>query len=260
MKSPLIVLKQLIALVTVMALCCPVAQAAVAVSTVDYLTKLRKHGIRTGQQVSDVRKTVMAAIAEILEAQAAAVTNKPAGADVDKVAETTPKLTDAQAVKKLQTLYAGQAAGSISLVVLGEKHDSAKDKKRAEAVLTAVGAGTLTPTLVLYERGLLDTRYNAPAGYHGQQVDENSFIPFVGLRDDNPNKIVLGREARSIVVAGYVFLCIAGGAQNATDKVLLVYGAEHAEIMNSFEYFVQHMTAPWLKKRPRTEMLIPSQN
>jgi hypothetical protein len=64
----------------------------------------------------------------------------------------------------------------------------------------------------------------------------------------------------SLLVAGYVYLCIAGGAQNAIDKVLLVYGAEHAEIMSSFEYFVQHTTATWLKKRPRTEMLIPSQN
>jgi hypothetical protein len=69
----------------------------------------------------------------------------------------------------------------------------------------------------------------------------------------------LNADQRSFAVAGYMFLCIAGGDQNHHDRIIVFFGERHIDILDDLEYFVRHSSADWVQKRPRSYLIIPSQ-
>lgn len=111
--------------------------------------------------------------------------------------------------------------------------------------------GGLAPTMVVFERGMA---YPSPriTGHIARETN---------LTTANAGDFGLGLSPsqRSMVVAGYLVLCLAGGDQNNIDKVILFYGEEHRDIiLNYFEYFAAHTQADYLKKRIRTLLMIRS--
>lgn len=210
-----------------------------------YAAALAAHGVGAGTD-SAVRTGIM----QVIEQLCAAATHKPAGPALaaDKSTGSSPKT--AKVLADVQKLYAAQGPGSISVTVLGETHGYPQDQARADTLIAAVAAGTLASTLLLFERGMT----YAVAG-----------VPCPIARETNLTTIAAGDfglglspAQRSMVLAGYVYLCLAGGPQNGVDSVLLFCGERHSDILTHFEYFVQHTTSNWTQNRARTLLLIRS--
>ena len=111
----------------------------------------------------------------------------------------------------------------------------------------AAGAETIPkPDLVVLERGL---KYQGP-------LDETIFEEAISGPADTGWSI----RQRSALIAGYIFLCAAGGDQTANDRVLVFFGEEHAaDILDFFEFFaLRSSQIPWVRKRTRHYSLIPS--
>jgi len=122
------------------------------------------------------------------------------------------------------------------------------DRQRGDQLAElAAGAETMPkPDLVVLERGL---KYQGP-------VDETIFEEAISGSADTGWSI----KQRSALIAGYIFLCAAGGDQTANDRVLVFFGEEHAaDIVDFFELFASRSSQiPWVKKRARHYCLIPS--
>ena len=72
----------------------------------------------------------------------------------------------------------------------------------------------------------------------------------------------LGVAKHSIVVAGYILLCLASGNQTTNDLVIIFFGERHKDILEQFEYIAGHggrTGVDWVEKRPRTLSVIRSQ-
>jgi hypothetical protein len=223
---------------------------------------LEKEGARFGVAIppKSMRNAVLAAISELMPAR----TNEPTGADVARI---TPHNGNANnALTLIRNLYGGQGAGSISLTLLGEAHDNNNDVQRGQAVIAAVDTGNPAPTLTFYERYLNNgeqnptTRLNGPypwptAGhYTGRNVSELSLSYASGARFFGDQ---LNIEGRSMLVAGYLVLSTGGGDQHQTDRVLLFFGSQHADILEKYEQYAK-LYAPWILKRARTYLIINS--
>jgi hypothetical protein len=229
-----------------------------------YADELFKQGAGVGTNKA-VRKAIMNTI-ETLKPAPAEVLGKPVEAEKTVVASVqTDKVL--AAIKKV---HDSQYAGYISLIVVGETHEKCPvDIQRTNDLIAQIGAqGGLTPTFLIYERGM---NYAQPQGVAAIAQETNLTTVLAG-------NFGLGLSAvqRSMVVAGYIFLCLAGGEQFETvppavqnqpppqpqpviDKVILFYGENHKDILDCFEYFARHSTANWLQNRPRQLVLIKSQ-
>ncbi|MEN5434442.1 hypothetical protein ABE545_12420 [Sphingobacterium faecium] len=190
-------------------------------------------------------KQVTRAVFETINELVDAATNKPGGADLpatvtDNPARTTPA--------KVQSLFAAQQATSTSIVLLGESHVDEPDRQRAENYLAAMNATppTLSPTLVVFERGL---RYNAP--------DDIPLVRESNLTTVNSNGnmidfgMQLSKTQRSMIVAGYLAVCVGSGNQQDINRIILFYGANHNDIYKYFDYFARHTSVDYVLKETR---------
>lgn len=188
------------------------------------------------------------------------VLHKPTGADV-AATTTTQAPAAGPALAATTALLGHQAAGSISLVLVAESHTNVADGARAHTFLDATSQGTLLPSLVVYERGLRaplasgGRAYpNAGSAAHPVPLVDEANLGQVAAANFGLNN--LKPADRSAVVAGYLVLCLAGGDQQAIDRVVLFFGAEHGDILTDFDYIARHTTAAHLIKRPRTFLTI----
>jgi len=206
-----------------------------------------------GVPVSDsiVLTGTLKVIEDLIAANPAAINKaNPPAQDPTKVTGSSPKSKNV--IADITKLYTQQVIPSLSLSLLGEDHNNADDATRATDVIQGVAAATITATLLVFERGMA-AKYPIPGV--AQPI----------VREENLTTVVAGdmglgltKSQRSVVVAGYIFLLLAGGDQHTIDKVILFYGENHNDILTSFEYFVRHTTCSWVQNRPRTMMFFRS--
>jgi hypothetical protein len=195
-------------------------------------------------------KAVRKAILDTLTSASPVAINAPQGLDVDPEKEVGSSPHTSHVVSDVEKIYRGLGESSISLVVCGEDHTDERDHARAEFLIGAIAGGTIAPSIVLFERGMTYTTNGlachlvretnlttAPAGDFG---------------------LGLSKSQRSMVVAGYMLLCVAGGDQSTIDRFFLFYGENHMDILTHFEYFVRHTSATWVQRRPRNLFQIRS--
>jgi len=173
-------------------------------------------------------------------------TNESTGPDVNPVNTQSRANTTAANV---QTFFTSKPAGSTSVVLLGETHTDPTDQARAQAFIAAISAAnpTLTPTMVVYERGLT---YPATAGIAPIRETNLTSTPTCYL-DRNDFGMGLSPAQRSMVIAGYITLCSACGNQLDTDRILLLFGARHSDILTYCDYFARHGGAFHFEKQQR---------
>jgi len=218
-----------------------------------YAQTLFNNGAGAGTDKT-VRKAVMKTIEDLKPADEVVPGNP---VDAEKTVIGSPKTNNV--LSAVQRIYNGQGAGSISITLLGETHNNQADTARANALIAQMAAGNLTPTFLIQERGMT---YPWPNPYGGAIAREQNLttVPAGNFG------LGLTSAKRSMVVAGYIFLCLAGGPQvqtpapvtNVIDKVFLFYGENHKDILDQFEYFARHSTANWLQNRSRNLVLARS--
>jgi hypothetical protein len=211
-----------------------------------YAQTLYNNGAGIGTD-KGVRKAVIKTIEDLKPAEQVVPGNP---VDAEKTVIGSYKTNNVlSAVRKI---YNRQGAGSISITLLGETHNNPTDTARANALIAQMAAGNITPTFLIQERGMT---YAWPNPYGGAIAREENLTTVPGGNFG----LGLTSAQRSMVVAGYIFLCLAGGPQVQTpppvtdviDKVFLFYGENHKDILDQFEYFARHSTANWVQNRAR---------
>ncbi len=241
--------------------------------------------------VSDetVSRVVSGCIKEMLASLP--VQNIPAGPAIPPTSITIPKdqANDANVLARLQQISATQAPGSIFLTLFCEAHRKPNDQARARTLLAQMSNSVpFQPTFSVFERTLKET-YNPALAK--MAVDELNLTIAAPQEDPDPilqNIIVadtfqpplrtnisnvalraigsevwfgegLTKRQRSMVVAGYILLCLASGDQTHTDKVIVFFGEEHEDILNHFETLAGTL-APYVQGRTRTFLIVKSLN
>lgn len=206
--------------------------------------------VNLGQPATD--KQVSAAVLKSVNNLVNGATNIPTGADLpanstNNAANTTPAT--------VQKLYNAQQATSTSIVLLGESHVNQPDHQRAVNYLAAMNATppTLSPNLVVFERGLT---YNAPNNI--PIVRESNLTTAKANGGMVDFGMELSRVQRSMVVGGYLALCVGSGNQQDINRIILFYGANHNDIYTYFDYFARHTSAYYVEKETRNFFNIKS--
>lgn len=210
-----------------------------------------------GRQDSMVSSAVMRAISGILR--------QPSGV---RRAEVAPQVTNAGPLaspafqQRLKTIYAAAAANEIDVAFLGETHRLPSDQRRVNDWIAAVASGTVaTPTMVIRERGMDDYK---TGGLGCPVVREGSLT----TSSNPPNQYLtqyggdwgfgLSVDQRSMVVAGYLAMCLGGSPQTERERVVILFGERHSAIVTQYlEYFIRH-TASWVANRPRNYLVVSS--
>lgn len=212
----------------------------------DFAKVLASQGLAQASYDKVTDEIVHDAIARTIAMLIASVSNIPEGDNLPPV-ELAPI---EQSIEAINAFYADAPPHAIALAFLGEAHDSAADTARAKAIIAAISSETLELTLPIFERGMAE-KYPSP------KCD----APIV--REENLTQIRgcdfrwgLSAKQRSMVVAGYLVLLLAGGNQSPKEKVLLFYGDNHLDIIGYFEAFAAIPAAAHLLKRPRLSMAI----
>lgn len=118
---------------------------------------------------------------------------------------------------------------------------SAQDRSRAETLQYYVRGSKLAVDMVFLERGMIYPK--VPNEVREEAILKDGF------------KI----KQRSALVAAYLFLCVAGGDQTGDDRIIIFFGAEHADVLTAFEHLVLKSTqVPWVRKRKRNYCNIPT--
>jgi len=156
-------------------------------------------------------------------------------------------------------------AGSIVITYYGESHDSQRDGARAQELITACSRQhEALPTLLLLERGLRNER--SRGGVRMRYDLEDCICAFADEDEltrsrDAPLEyqfnyrsiwgMGLSVEQRSMVVAGYLAVCLANGNPEAIDRVTILFGSNHSNMLEThLEYFVQNVaTNLWARRR-----------
>ena len=187
---------------------------------------------------SAVTSAIMTAINNLLPP----ATNIPTGPDVTAVS-VDHKPDTKSAIADVQKLFTNQPSGTSSLVLVGETHNDDRDKQRAVDFINTINSGQLSPTQVVFERGMT---YPAPSS--GNIIREENLTTVSGGNFG----WALNARQRSMVVSGYLVLLHGGGNQHDINRDLLFYGAGHQDIFSFYDYFARHTSACYLLKEPRT--------
>jgi hypothetical protein len=180
--------------------------------------------------------------------------NKPIGSDIDAVIPPDAAAKFNKALSTVKKIWDPQTAGSISIVLCGEAHDDASDQERAKTFITEMGNGGLTPSLVIFERGMSYSTQviNCDKAIETDMTTSTLRAPSVDFG------LGLSGEERDMVIAAYILLCVAGGNQNDIDKVFVFFGENHKAILKWFDYYARHSAADWVQKRNRNLLTIRS--
>ena len=176
-------------------------------------------------------------------------TNKPSGGsvasvDMGKVGPKAGKIAGAAA--KLH----GGGGGQLSIVFVGEGHESITDSARAQSLLDEIGTNpSFNDVVLVLERGFY-ARYRLPQSITSRVREEN--ITSANGWEFGVDK--LEHDNRTIVVAGYMLAHAADGDQNRNVLFVVVFGDRHADLAEQFEYLVRAASrygVDWVEKRPR---------
>jgi hypothetical protein len=117
------------------------------------------------------------------------------------------------------------------------------DMRRAQTITTLADGGEQIPKpdLTIVERAM--------------QYDPQSNP----VRETDIIKHGFTIKQRSALIAAYIFLSVAGGDQSGDDRVLILFGAQHADIFDYFDEFARKSKSiPWIKMRKRNYAVIKS--
>jgi hypothetical protein len=209
----------------------------------------RHHDISaTGQFVRD---KVLAGLAT-LDFKA---THKPNGpllgcVKTGKVGPKPAKIADA-ALK----VHGSSGIGQVTIVFVGEAHDSAVDQSRATDLISKIGDNpSFSDCVLVVERGM---SYAIPQTH--SRIREENVSSISGFEF---GKEKLEHDNRTIVVAGYLLAWCACGDQRRSTLFFVFFGDRHADLADQFEYLVKagsRYGIDWVEKRPRSYCYVPSQ-
>jgi hypothetical protein len=215
------------------------------IHTGEYARLLYDNHAGTGKR-ADVSGAILKAIQALLKTPE----------HVPTAAEREPVVIDQKAdaedvLKRMRSLSERQPPGSLLLTVVGETHRNDYDSERARTLIGAITDDEPSASLIVFERGMT---YPHPAS-DAPVVTEESLTSHQGINFG----LGLHIEQRSMVVAGYLVVCLASGDQRSADRVVLFYGERHADILSQyFDYFARHTSASHLLRRERTFLLVRS--
>jgi hypothetical protein len=207
---------------------------------------------------SDIRKAVLNA----LQALRPTATNVPAGPEqkAERIDIGAKRRSAESVTEELEKIYTKQAGttGSISITVIGEAHKNldgteTADQDRGRALLQQmINNGRLAATsIVVLERDMELYYKPYPQPFAPSSVLESD-IPRTGAGTLEQG---LDREQRDLVLAGYLFLVLAGGDQSTVERVVVFRGSLHTTFLDSFEYFAKTAATvtgiDWVSRRPR---------
>ena len=202
-----------------------------------------------------VDSNVLSGAIKTIEKLCTSATNKALPPARDAASTTCSSPKSDKVIEEVSKLYGAQVAPSISLTLVGETHRNDVDEARANSLIQEVVKDRLLPTVIVLERGL---EYQV-GGVSCQITREKSLTTILQNGAEVDFGLTLSAKQRSIVVAAYIYLCLASGNQNTADKVLIFFGENHSDILTShFEYFVRHTTSTWMQNRPRSLMMVRS--
>lgn len=162
--------------------------------------------------------------------------------DITKSEDTLKSKTK---VSELSTSL-NRATGGINIIFLGETHGLASDLARANSYI-ATAHNVLQADLLITERGLP----YATTNFNGTVVTENTITTLPGLNFS----AALNWMQRSAIVAGYMAQCVGEGNSTDNDTILVLFGENHHNICDYFEYFYTHTYG---SSRPRSYFIIRS--
>lgn len=131
---------------------------------------------------------------------------------------------------------------AIILFIVGETHKNAADSRRAQKMVNRLNSDPDPVNCLLVEERQI-----------GHKTATLSYTNFLYAHEWDMWGGDFNEMQRSVGIAAYIALCVAGGDQSKQAKVLVPFGENHiADIVTSFEYFVAHCLAVrGLNKRPR---------
>lgn len=175
----------------------------------------------------------------------------PATEKPEIIAASSPVIAAPDVINEIRSLHQAQKPGSVSITLVGMNYRSAHDHARAHAIVQAIRADTIRPSLIIFERDLSYEAAKIPCPtIHEEDLTTS--------REGNFGR-GLTRGQRCMVVAGYVHLCLAASEQSGMERVLLFFDTHQSAILSEFAYFVQNTRTPALKSRPVNILTIGSQ-
>jgi hypothetical protein len=186
------------------------------------------------------------------------------GTDLDPTKLTLRPVRPAElnnVTKEMAKAYAEAGLGNITITFLGENHKSSADATRASGFLDYQRNGAMQPGLVIIERGMKYDVKELPVQREDAMTTSRNAPGQFLFDPTNPGMWGFGLTAaqRSIVVAGYVLLCLGSGSQTNSDRVAIVFGENHQDMMNThFEYLIKNAGLRGLAQRKRTYLTVLS--
>jgi hypothetical protein len=146
----------------------------------------------------------------------------------------------------------------VTLALVGENHKVGMDNLRGSLLWSTFNKQTKGQRLVVLERGMMVPKHYKIAAEGSQQpfVTEEQMTTLDGAQ------FHLGATevGRSVIVAAYIFLCVANGDQSRRNRIMVLFGQNHIDdIVTAMEYFVTHSADfPWVRKRARAYFTMTS--
>ena len=203
-----------------------------------YATALEKN--RIGATTDRVALRGMIKTIDQLAPQNSAAT--PAGEKPEIIEAASPLIAAQDVINEIKALHDAQKPGSVSITLIGMNYRSAHDHARAHAIVQAIRADTIKPSLIIFERDLSYGPSKIPCPIIHEEDLTTS-------REGNFGR-GLTRAQRCMVVAGYVHLCLTASEQSGMERILLFFDGHQSGILSEFSYFVQNTRTSTLKSRP----------
>lgn len=169
---------------------------------------------------------------------------------IDPIVTQLGKL-DHRSILRASTLDK-RRAGGIHITFYGESHDSYRDGRRAcELIHSTERDHNALPTALVLERGMRGERRRGgrPIRYDVENsrcfiIDElnltrSNHAPLeYKMRYSSVWGFGLSRDQRSMVVAAYLATCLGNSSQTAIERITILFGAEHENIIEYIEFFI----------------------
>ncbi len=181
----------------------------------------------------------------------------------DTIGPNDERRVPAEVIGSLKMLCASQGT---AIALLGEAHEKSGDTRdtlRSQHVLGAVvGSEFGSSPLLIIEDGL-QVYDGALKPYGGKIIREDQLTaayPWGLHLDSRSQKDVVGLSIpqRSMAVAGYIVACLDGEGSAGQNKIILVFGAEHADIFTCIESLAEQVSGS-LRAAARCYLIVQSQ-
>ena len=152
---------------------------------------------------------------------------------------------------------AAETKAPIVIAYIGETHRYGLDRIRGSMLWNTFNNQDKGERLVVLERGMVTPQLHLADVKASAQpiITEEKMTGTMELNS------IASEDARSIIAAAYLFLCVANGRQDRSSRFLVLFGQNHIDDMaQAFEYFVLNCTSiAWVRKRSRGYFTMTSQ-